>query len=113
VLPKDCRLTRSADFARVYAQGKSWANRTLVLYRAPNALPHSRFGFSVSRRIGKAVVRNRTKRRIREVVRLMGDLIAPGWDIVIIARQSIVDAEHAAIEQSLQHVLRLAGVLRE
>jgi len=113
VLPQDHRLTRAADFRRVYAEGQSWSNRLLVLYKAPNGTAYSRFGFSVSRRIGQAVVRNRTKRRIREVVRLMYEQASSGYDVVLIARQGILRAEHGAIEQSVLHLFRLAGVLRD
>jgi ribonuclease P protein component len=67
----------------------------------------------VSRRIGNAVVRNRTKRRIREVVRLMLDRITPGYDVVLVARQGIPKAEYDAVEQAVSHILRLAGMLRD
>jgi ribonuclease P protein component len=96
------------DFQRVHAVGRSWSDRRLVLCALPNDLPNSRFGFSVSRRIGKAVVRNRTKRLLRAVVRVHCDLIAPGWDVVFIARRGIVGADYCAIKDSVQHLLTLA-----
>lgn len=112
MLARKDRLTRQADFRQVHAQGRSWANRMLVLVKLPNALPHSRFGFSVSRRVGSAVVRNRTKRLLREVIRVQREMISPGWDIILIARQSIVKADFQAVHGAVNHLLKLADLLR-
>ena len=112
MLPRKHRLTRSSDFQRVRSQGRSWSDRLLVLSRAPNDQEVARFGFSVSRRIGGAVVRNRTRRLMRETVRLQHDLVAPGWDIVFIARKGIIGVDYAAVEGSVTRLLRLAGLYR-
>jgi ribonuclease P protein component len=112
VLPRKNRLTRSSDFQRVRSQGRSWSDRLLVLLCAPNSLEVTRFGFSVSRRIGGAVVRNRIRRLMREAVRLQHDLIAPGWDVVFIARRGISGADYWAVEESVTRLLRLARLYR-
>ena len=83
----------------------------LVLCRHPNGLQTSRFGFSVSRRRGKAVVRNRIKRLMREAIRLRCVLVSPGWDIVLIARAGIAGADYGAVERSVTHLLSLARLL--
>ncbi len=74
-------------------------------------MPVSRFGFSVSKRIGKAAVRNRVKRRMREAVRLQQDLIAPGWDVVWIARHPVSRATYADIERDVARLMGVAGLL--
>ena len=79
----------------------------------PNGLPESRFGFSVSRRIGKAVVRNKIKRRLREATRLRMAQIRPGWDIVFIARKPIGQASYQEIDAACARLLRRASLLRE
>jgi ribonuclease P protein component len=84
----------------------------LVLCIRANGLPTSRFGFSVSRRIGGAVVRNRVKRLLREAVRLRRDTIADGWDVLLIARKAIVGAEHQEVEGALARLLALAQLTR-
>ncbi|MHB1293368.1 MAG: ribonuclease P protein component [Anaerolineae bacterium] len=111
MLPKRYRLTAASDFRRVHAEGRSWSNRLLVLSKYPNGLPNSRFGFSVSRRVGNAVKRNRIRRLLREAVRQKIDVISAGWDVVFIARKGVVDADLQAIDGSMCHLLRLASLL--
>jgi ribonuclease P protein component len=83
-----------------------------VLCRDPNALPTIRIGFSVSRRIGGAVVRNRVRRLMREAVRAHYALLSPGWDVVFIARKGILGADYRAVEMALLQLLRTAHLLR-
>lgn len=111
MLPRPYRLTRSADFARVRAEGRCWSNRALVLCRSANQLPHSRFGFAVSRRLGKATARNRIKRLLREAVRAEWQHIVPGWDVVLIARAGSAALDYWAMREAVCHLLRLAQLL--
>jgi ribonuclease P protein component len=91
------RLTRSAEFERVYRQGRSCANRYLVLYTFPNeSVEEPRVGLSVSRRVGGAVQRNRVKRVLREAVALKREQLGAGRDVVVVARPEVlglIDAE--------------------
>ena len=84
----------------------------LVLCRLPHDLEYSRFGFSVSRRLGKAVVRNRVKRLLREAVRLRLGTVVSGWDIVFIARQGVVGASFSDVDHAVAQLLGLAGLLK-
>ena len=76
----------------------------------PNGLPISRFGFSVSKRVGGAVVRNQVRRRVREVVRLQLPQIATGYDVVFVARTPVAQAAYPQIANSVDRLLRLAGL---
>jgi ribonuclease P protein component len=98
------RLTTSKQFSQVHREGLSIANRLLVVRVFANGLDHSRFGFLVSKRIGNAVVRNRVKRRLREVVRLTQ--VKPGWDAVFIARRDINRADFQELKQAAENLLR-------
>jgi ribonuclease P protein component len=83
------RLSRSAEFERVFRQGRSVANRYLVVYafpRAQDATAGSRLGISVSRKVGGAVDRNRVKRLLREAFGLLAETVPDGHDVVIVAR---------------------------
>lgn len=91
--------------------GASYTQRLLVLCLLPNGLPFSRCGFAVSRRLGKAVERNRVRRRMREAVRLLWDLVAPGWDLVWVARPAVKSAEFAELQAACVHLLHQAGAL--
>lgn len=83
-----------------------------MVCKVRNGLPLSRFGFSVSRRVGNATVRNRVKRRLREVVRLQRDVLADGWDVVFIARRGIVSFDYGSVERSVGRLLSLAQMYR-
>jgi len=104
------RLRLNADFQRTRHKGKSWVNRLVVLCVLPNDLEHSRFGFAASKRIGKAVVRNRVRRRMREAVRLRRTKIAKGWDMVFIARRPIAGASYAGIAHAIDDLLGRADL---
>ena len=98
------RLTTSKQFSQVHREGLSIANRLLVVRVLANGLGHSRFGFLVSKRIGNAVVRNRVKRILREVVRLTP--VKPGWDAVFIARRDTSQADFQQLKQAAENLLR-------
>ena len=108
MLAREARLTRPEDFRRVRAEGQSWAHPMLVLCRLPNGLAVTRFGFSVSGRLGGAVVRNRVKRMVSEAVRLQYDTVEPGWDVVFVARRGIVGARSDAVARAVGDLLSRA-----
>jgi ribonuclease P protein component len=75
----------------------------------PNGLGSTRYGFAVGRRVGKAVVRNRIKRRLREILRKTS--LSPGWDVVLIARIPAAQADYHRLEKSVLALLMRAGLL--
>lgn len=111
------RLSRSAEFERVYRQGRSVANRHLVLYTFPNgSTQRPRLGLSVSRKVGGAVQRNKVKRLLREAfAQTEGDL-KPDQDVVVVARPpagQLAEREGlAGVDGALQELIAKAG-LRE
>jgi ribonuclease P protein component len=104
-------LSKSTQFSVVYEGGKSWAGKEVVLRALPNALDASRFGFVVSRHLGKSVVRNRVKRRLREIARQTQ--VSTGWDIVLIARVPAAVADYKSLEKSVRKLLLRAGIIEE
>lgn len=100
------RLVQNRQFQRAYEEGLSFVHPLLVLRAVCNGLPYNRFGFVVGGRIGKAVVRNQVKRRLREAMRLRAAQVAPGWDLVLVARMPVVRASYWHIEEALDNLLR-------
>lgn len=112
-MKKAYRLRKRKDFSRVYHKGKSVANRQLVLYFLPNDLPHFRLGISVSKKIGRAVLRNRLKRLVREAVRSLQEEVKPGHDLIFIVRMGAREADFHQIVGSVTHLLKKSGLLGE
>ena len=102
-------ITKKEQYDSVYKNGSNRSNRELVIRVLPNQLGISRFGISVSRTVGKAVVRNRIKRLIREIVRKTS--IIPGYDIVFIARAPLAKAGYLQVRESINGLLFQAGLL--
>lgn len=107
------RLRLNADFQRVRHEGKTWTHRLIVMSAAPNRRDYSRFGFAASKRVGKAVIRNKVRRRMREVVRLKRQTIRAGWDLIFVARFSAAQATYAQIERAVDDLIKRAGLYRE
>ncbi len=112
---KKYRLRANADFQRIRRQGHTLLHPLMVISILPNGLDHSRFGFAVGRRIGKAVKRNQIKRRMREAMRVRNrnNEIVAGWDVVLVARGPIRDASYHDIDRAIGHLVRRARLLRE
>lgn len=97
-------LKKNTDFAQVYQEGRSLANKYLVMYVRDNALGKNRLGISVSKKVGNSIVRHRLARLIRESYRLQEDHFRCGTDIVIIARNSAKGKGYHEIESALVHL---------
>ena len=99
-------------FQRLY-HSKGYCDGYLALYARKNRTDRNRVGITVSKKLGHAVVRNRTRRRLREVYRLNELRFQPGWDIVVVARSKAVDAEFSQLTKSYLTLAKKAGLLRE
>jgi len=102
-------LTKSEQYTLVYKEGRSWVSSSVVVKALPNGLGISRYGFSVSKRVGKAVTRNRVKRLLREILRLTP--LESGWDIIFIARPAAADTGYNELKKSVESLLSRAQLL--
>jgi ribonuclease P protein component len=100
------RLKNSRQFTHVYKKGKSKANKFLVLYCLKNDVSYNRIGISVSKKVGNAVIRNRSKRLIKEAFRLNKGNMDEGYDFVFIARVRMKDAKYTDVENSVKNLIR-------
>jgi len=103
-------LQKNYQFRTVYNRGKSVANKAIVLFVLKNGGQTNRFGVSVSKKIGNAVVRNRVRRRLKESYRLMEAQLSVGYDIVALARVPITTLTYAELDSGLARLLQKQGL---
>lgn len=106
-------IKSNRDFQKVYKNGKSLANKYLVMYILKNSLDENRLGISVSRKVGNSVVRHRITRLIRESYRLNCDLFENGYDIVIIARIYAKGKSYNDIRNALIHLGKIHNIVSD
>jgi len=112
-MEKKFRLRKNEDFKNVYKDGKNYWNRNLVLYKKKNGLDYSRIGFSITKKFGNSVERNRAKRRLKEVCRLNFYNIKDGYDIIIIPKKNIVDINYKELKSAMLHIFKISRLIRK
>ena len=101
------------EFRRIYRKGKSAVSPQLVIYCQRNRRGHSRLGVFVSTKLGCAVVRNRVRRRIREIYRLNKAKMLPGYDLIVVARVRAVETDYQKLDRTYLRLLEQLDLLRE
>lgn len=104
-------LKKNRDFQNVYRQGKSYANKYLIMYALQNAGTRNRLGISVSKKVGNSVIRHRITRLVRESYRLNESVFQNGFDFVVIVRPAAKEKGYREIESALLHLGKLHKVL--
>ena len=105
-------LRKNQQFQFVYKNGKSYANKYLVMYVKENGLEINRIGISVSKKVGNSVVRHRVTRLIRESYRLHENIFNSGLDIVIVGRPSAATVGYNEVESALLHLGKLHHIIK-
>ncbi|WP_138160429.1 ribonuclease P protein component [Peptoniphilus catoniae] len=103
---RDCYLKKNIDFQRVYKKRNINGNRHITVFYRKNDLPTKRVGFTITKKIGNAVVRNKLKRRLREIYKSNFDLLKDGYDYVFVMKKSAVDLSYQDLNNSFVHICK-------
>lgn len=106
------KIKRRRDFKNIYSNGKSLANQYIVMYYISNNMNINRVGFSVSKKIGKSVVRNRYKRLLFENFRQIDADLVKGYDIIFIARNKIVEADYYILRNAMKRLIKKTPLVK-
>lgn len=107
------RIKKNSDFVRAYKKAKRYFNRNLSILVLNNGLENKRFGFTLSRKFGKANKRNKVRRRLKEIVRLNIDKFDDGYDYVIMPRANCVELDYRQLEKTFFHCLSFSKSKRK
>jgi ribonuclease P protein component len=113
MLGKEKRISRSFEYKNIYQRGKKIPGRHIIAFVIPNSLAHNRVGFVTSKKVGKAVTRNKSKRQLRALVQKDWNTLKPGYDMVIVVRRNFPGASFEAIKRDFSIVMRKAGLCSE
>ena len=103
-------LRKKSDFSNIYNKGKSIGGKYVVLFYRKNDLSYNRRAFLASKKVGKSVQRNRARRLMRESYRALEERLAPGSDMIFIARKTICDLKCADVKKSIEAALKKSGI---
>jgi len=109
MLQKEWRISSGREYSYIYKNGLRISGQYMIVFITRNALSHNRFGIVTSKKVGNAVTRNRTKRRIREIIRKNLESLPSGHDMVIVARYNTKEAKSALIEKDYLKLMRKAS----
>lgn len=106
-------LRRKDDFTAIYRRGRSIGERYIVFFYRKNDLSYNRTAFLASKKVGNSVTRNRARRLMKESYRQMNEKLAVGYDIIFIARNTIINSKCADVKKSIEAAARKAGILKK
>lgn len=106
-------LRRNSDFSSIYKKGKSVGDRFVVVFYKKNHLPYNRIAFLASKKVGNSVTRNRARRLMKESYRNISENFAIGYDLIFIARKTIINSKYADVKKSIEAATRRAGILKK
>lgn len=103
-MQKENRIRKNREFQNIYKKSKRYYNRDFKILTKNNNLDYPRFGFTITRKFGKANKRNKTRRRLKEIIRNNLDKFESGKDYIILPKYHVIDMEFKDIEKSLLHL---------
>ena len=112
-MEKKFRIRKNMEFKDIYKSGKNYWNRNLILYVKKNDLNRTRVGYTITKKLGNAVERNRLRRKMKEIYRLNFYNIEEGYDLIFIAKKNIKDIPYKELEGSMLHIMSLAKLLKK
>ncbi|HPF19006.1 MAG: ribonuclease P protein component [Bacillota bacterium] len=105
-------LRKKEDFNNLYRRERSVAGKFVVIFYRKNQLPYNRKAFLASKKVGKSVQRNRARRLMKESFRQLENQMLPGWDLIFIARHTILDSKCADVKKSMEAAMKKAGIMK-
>ncbi len=106
-------IKKDEEFKRAHRIGKSFRNRKYILNVCPNDKNHVRFGFILTKKVGKATVRNKIKRQMKALLSQYKEEIKPGYDLIFVVKPSAANLTFKEIEKNVCHILKVSNVLKE
>lgn len=101
-------LRSNLEFKEIYKVGKNFWNRNLILYVRKNNLGYNRVGYSITKKVGNSVVRNKIRRRMKEIYRLNLLELEQGYDLIFIPKKNVVDISYPELESAMVHIVKIS-----
>ncbi len=112
-MKRETTIKENYEFRRIYSKGSSGVSPFLVVYVRPNRRERNRLGVTVSAKLGKAVVRNRVRRRLREIFRLSQPELRQGYDVILVARSRAVTASYRELARAYRRICEKLGLMEK